>query len=269
MSKIARCLQELKAAHRCALIPYLAAGDPHPDTTVTLMHALVASGADLIELGVPFSDPMADGPIIQAAYERALKHHVALLDVMQLVDDFRQDDPQTPVILMSYLNPIEKMGYAVFIETASQSGVDGVLVVDMPIDEAGQFANQLHTQAIDPIFMLSPTSSDERIQKTTDMASGFLYYVALKGVTGADHLDSQSVIEQVQHIRKQSQLPIGVGFGIRDAATAASLAGIADAVIVGSALVDMIHTHHQDPDELILQIQGLMTSMSKALEMAS
>ncbi|MBU2477542.1 MAG: tryptophan synthase subunit alpha, partial [Gammaproteobacteria bacterium] len=240
MSRIAARFTALAKAGRKALIPFVTAGDPNPEVTVPLMHAMVAAGADIIELGVPFSDPMADGPVIQAACERALKHHVSLRKVLEMVKQFRAQDNDTPVILMGYLNPVEVMGYATFAQAAQSAGVDGVLSVDLPPEEAHDFLDELKKVAIDPIFLLSPSTSDERVRKIAAVASGFLYYVSFKGVTGANRLDVGAVAAKLGSIRKLTQLPLGVGFGIRDAQSAADVSAVADAVVVGSALVNRI-----------------------------
>ncbi|GAA5234119.1 tryptophan synthase subunit alpha [Verticiella sediminum] len=223
-----------------ALIPYLMAGDPAPAVTVAAMHALVAAGADVIELGVPFSDPMADGPVIQAAAERALANGVSLRDVLGMVREFRAQDADTPIVLMGYANPIERMGAAAFVDAAAQAGVDGVLTVDYPPEEVDEFSRLLGGRQIDPIFLLAPTSSDARIATVAEVARGYVYYVSLKGVTGAGHLDTADVARNVARIRRSVTLPVGVGFGIRDAASASAVAEVADAVVIGSKLVDTI-----------------------------
>ncbi len=225
---------------RTALIPYIAAGDPSPQATPELMHALVRAGANVIELGVPFSDPMADGPVIQRAAERAIRNGVGLRQVLELVARFRQSDQQTPVVLMGYANPIERMGQQAFVQAAAQAGVDGVLVVDYPPEEAGGFAALLGQAGIDPIFLLAPTSSQERIQRVAQIARGYVYYVSLKGVTGAGHLDTNEVAQRLQAIRQHVTVPVGVGFGIRDAQSACALGRHADAVVIGSKLIEVM-----------------------------
>ena len=227
-------------ATRTALIPYVMAGDPGPDATVPVMHALVAAGADVIELGVPFSDPMADGPVIQAAAERALAGGTSLRDVLGMVAEFRRTDARTPVVLMGYANPIERMGAEAFARAAGEAGVDGVLTVDYPPEEVADFARLLGEAGIDPIFLLAPTSTDARIAAVAEVARGYVYYVSLKGVTGAGHLDAADVARNIARIRQHVRLPVGVGFGIRDAASAVALAEHADAVVIGSRLVDTI-----------------------------
>jgi len=266
MSRISACFSALSTKGRCALIPYITAGDPAPDATVGLMHTLVDSGADIIELGVPFSDPMADGPVIQAACERALVHHTSLTDVLKMVSDFRKDNPDTPVILMGYLNPIECMGYDKFVKLASGAGVDGVLTVDMPPEESHDFLLSLKANQIDPIYLLSPTSNEHRIRTIADVASGFLYYVSLKGVTGAANLDIDSVRGKVDQIRQFTNLPIGVGFGINDARSAAKVARISDAVVVGSALIRIIEANQTDMDQCKSSIKELLSSMRDAID---
>ena len=242
MSRIADCFKCLGDAERTALVPYITAADPQPEDTVGLMHAIVDAGADVIELGVPFSDPVADGPVIQAAHERALSHGVALGDVLGMAAEFRTRDTTTPVVLMGYSNPIEAMGVRKFVELAAAAGVDGVITVDLPPEEAqaNGMLDALEQAGIAPIFLLAPTTSEERIQHICAVARGFLYYVSLKGVTGAGHLNSTEVAERLALIRRHTALPLAVGFGIKDAASAAEIAAEADAVVVGSALVEVI-----------------------------
>ena len=227
-----------KLQGRAALIPYIAAGDPSPRATPQLMHELVKAGADVLELGVPFSDPMADGPVIQRAAERAIAQGVGLRQVLELVEQFRRNDTQTPVVLMGYANPIERMGQKAFIQAADQAGVDGVLVVDYPPEEVADFAHDLGEVRIDPIFLLAPTSTAQRIAKVGQLARGYVYYVSLKGVTGAGHLDTAQVAERVAQIREHVSVPVGVGFGIRDAQSARAVADCADAVVIGSKLIE-------------------------------
>jgi tryptophan synthase alpha chain len=237
VSRIAACLQDLATRGRRAVVPYIVAGDPAPQITVNVMHALVEAGVDMIELGVPFSDPMAEGPVIQLAHERALAHNVSLRDTLAMVTEFRRDNTHTPVVLMGYANPVEHMGYEAFAQAAAKAGVDGLLTVDMPPEEAAPLTAALKAAGLDSIFLLAPTTTDARIEKVAALASGFLYCVSLKGVTGAGHLDIGAVEALMQRIRSHTQLPIMVGFGIQDAATAAAVARVADGVIVGSALV--------------------------------
>jgi len=241
LSRIAAAFEKL--AKRPALIPFVTAGDPHPKDTVAVMHALANGGADVIELGVPFSDPMADGPVIQRSSERALKHHVGLKDVLAMVREFRRTDNDTPVVLMGYANPIERMGHATFVKDATSAGVDGVLIVDYPPEESGPWLEALKGSPLDPIFLLSPTSTDARIDLVAKMARGYIYYVSLKGVTGAANIDTKDVEAMIARIRRHTQLPVGVGFGIRDGATAHRVGQVADAVVIGSRIVQELADH--------------------------
>jgi len=240
MNRIDATFARLRAEGRTALIPYVTAGDPAPALTVPIMLSLVAAGADVVELGVPFSDPMADGPVIQRASERALAQHVGLHDVLALVAEFRERDAETPVVLMGYANPIEAMGPAAFADGARAAGVDGVLVVDYPPEEASEFASLLGARGIAPIFLLSPTTPEARIEEIGALARGYVYYVSLKGVTGAGHLDTAEVARKLAEIRRHVALPVGVGFGIRDAASAQAIAAHADAVVIGSRIIQEI-----------------------------
>jgi len=237
VSRIQAVFQQLQSARRPALIPFVTAGDPAPAQTVAVMHALVRGGADVIELGVPFSDPMADGPVIQRSSERALKHGVGLNDVLAYVTEFRKTDAKTPVVLMGYANPIERMGLPAFASRAKQAGVDGVLIVDYPPEESAPWLEALAGSGIDPIFLLSPTSSDARIERVAKVASGYIYYVSLKGVTGAANIDTKDVEAMLARIRKHTKVPVGVGFGIRDGETARRVGQVADAVVIGSRIV--------------------------------
>lgn len=264
MSRIPSVFAALKQQHKKALIPYITAGDPHPNITVDLMHKLVETGADMIELGVPFSDPMADGPVIQRASERALVHHVSLGKVLDMVKAFRQKDTQTPVILMGYANPVEAMGMQQFVQRAKESGVDGVLTVDYPPEECKEFVKLLQGQEIDPIFLLSPTTEPSRVDIIVNEASGFVYYVSLKGVTGAKNLDIVEVAERVKEIRAKTDIPIGVGFGVRDAATAKAVAEIADAVVVGSRMVLAIEQSTEQ--NVAANVAALMTELRSAID---
>jgi tryptophan synthase alpha chain len=216
------------------------AGDPYADVTPELMAALAKAGADIIELGVPFSDPMADGPVIQQASERALARGIGLRHVLKMVRDFRAIDPRTPVVLMGYANPIERYGADRFVADAKEAGVDGVLVVDYPPEECVAFAARLRASGIDPIFLLAPTSTEARMAQVAEVASGYVYYVSLKGVTGAGHLDAEAVAQMLPRIRRHIRLPVGVGFGIRDGESAKAVARSADAVVIGSALVQLL-----------------------------
>ena len=240
MSRIAATFEKLARARRTALIPFVTAGDPSPKSTVPVMHALARAGADVIELGVPFSDPMADGPVIQRSSERALKHNVSLRDVLAMVAEFRKGGGEAPVVLMGYANPIERLGLTRFVKEAQAAGVDGVLIVDYPPEESTEWLNALRGTEIDPIFLLSPTSSDERIDLVAHAAKGYIYYVSLKGVTGATNIDTREVEAMIAKIHKHTKIPVGVGFGIRDAATAQRIAKVADAVVIGSRFVQDI-----------------------------
>ncbi len=266
MSMIRESFMRMKVRGKKALVAYITAGDSTPDLTVPMMHALVESGADIIELGVPFSDPMADGPAIQLACERALAHRTSLSDVLDMVAEFRQRNTTTPVVLMGYLNPIEVMGYATFARRAAEVGVDGVLTVDMPPEESERLTEQLKPHGIDPIFLLAPTSTAERIQSITAVASGFVYYVSLKGVTGSAALDVESVKTKLAEIRQYTALPLGVGFGSRDAATAKAMAAIGDAVIIGSAIVSLIGDNADRPEQAIEKVSALVGEIRQAID---
>ena len=264
MNRIAQTFTSLKANNKKALIPFITAGDPNPTITVSLMHQLVQSGSDIIELGVPFSDPMADGPTIQRSSERALKHHISLNNVLGMVSDFRKIDKQTPVVLMGYANPIEAMGYEVFAAKAKISGVDGVLIVDYPPEESDEWVACLKKHAIDAIFLLSPTTLKQRFEKVAKFARGYIYYVSLKGVTGASHLDLSEVKTMLAQIRESISIPIGVGFGIRDGATAKAVSEFADAVVIGSRIIEEIE---QSPNTDVLHNVGdLIETLRKAID---
>jgi tryptophan synthase alpha chain len=264
MSRIQARFQSLARDRRKALIPYITAGDPHPSLTVPLMRALVEAGADILELGVPFSDPMADGPVIQRAGERALKHGVGLADVLRLVHLFREGDRTTPVVLMGYANPIEAMGVENFIGAAQTAGIDGVIVVDYPPEECGEFAALAKKNDIDPIFLLAPTSTDERIEQVARVGSGYLYYVSLRGVTGAANLDYAEVSSRIPKIRAATRLPIGVGFGIRDAASAREVARTADAVVIGSRIIQEIEAG--DARGAVGRVKAFLKPIREALD---
>jgi tryptophan synthase alpha chain len=269
MSRIAQKFQALKQAGRRALIPYITAGDPAPWITVPLMHGLVKSGADILELGVPFSDPMADGPVIQRAAERALKHKISLTQVLAMVREFREKDKTTPVVLMGYLNPIEVMGYARFAQEAAAAGVDGALTVDLPPEEAQGLESALQDQGLDTIFLISPTSPRERIKLIAQAAHGFLYYVSLRGVTGASHLDVREVAAKLKEIREHTDLPVGVGFGISSPETAARVAEIADAVVVGSAVIKRVEEAVANPDRILNEIPAFVAQLREAMDRAT
>lgn len=266
MSRIQACFSSLRGASRKALIPFITAGDPAPAYTVPLMHALVQAGADLVELGVPFSDPMADGPVIQRASERALRHGVSLGDVFGMVKAFREGNTSTPVVLMGYLNPIEIMGYEAFAQNAHSAGVDGVVTVDLPPEEAAGLSAALCAYHIDPVFLLAPTTSDERKQRICRAGSGFLYYVSLKGVTGSDKLESSTLAAQIDKIRQVTDLPIAIGFGIKDAQTAAQVAAVGDAVVVGSALVAKLAEREEDVEHCVDEARLFLEDIRLALD---
>lgn len=266
MSRITKRFAVLREQGRKALIPYITAGDPKPQVTVPLMHAMVAAGADILELGVPFSDPMADGPVIQKACERALVAGTSLLDVLAMVAEFRRRDEETPVILMGYLNPIEILGYQSFVQQAAAHRVDGLLTVDMPPEEAEPLVAACEKQGLDRIFLLAPTSSQKRIERICALGSGFIYYVSLKGVTGASTLDVDDVSQRVAKIRQHTSMPVGVGFGIRDARSAAQIASIADAVVVGSALVKRIEQYQNSPEMIPEEVGALLRTMREAID---
>ena len=264
MSRIQGRFQALARERRKGLIPYITAGDPHPSLTVPLMRAVVEAGADIIELGVPFSDPMADGPVIQRAGERALKHGVGLSDVLDLVGQFRQADKNTPVVLMGYANPIEAMGVDKFIAQAKKADIDGVIVVDYPPEECEQFAAQAKKHDIDPIFLLAPTSTDKRIEQVGRVGSGYLYYVSLRGITGAAHIDLGDVAARIPKIRAATKLPIGVGFGIRDAESARKVAQAADAVVIGSRIIQEIE--EAGADKAVARVKAFLKPIREALD---
>ncbi len=264
MSRIATRMAALQAAGRKALIPYVTAGDPYADATPEVMHALAAGGADVIELGVPFSDPMADGPVIQKASERALARGITLERVLAMVRAFRQDDGTTPVVLMGYANPVERYGVDRFVADAKAAGVDGVLIVDYPPEECEAFAAALKAAGLDPIFLLAPTSTEGRMAQVGRIASGYVYYVSLKGVTGAGHLDTDAVAAMLPRIRAHVPLPLGVGFGIRDAATAQAVARVADAVVIGSRLVQILEA--QPRERVAAEAKAFMAEIRTALD---
>ncbi|WP_392384102.1 tryptophan synthase subunit alpha [Marinomonas primoryensis] len=256
MSRIKQCFENLAKSGKKALIPYITAGDPAPDYTVTMMNALVAAGADIIEIGMPFSDPMADGPVIQLACERSLAAGTSVKKVLQIITEFRRNDMQTPIVLMGYLNPIEFFGYQAFSDAANEAGVDGILLVDLTPEEAIDVVECFRDNEIDLIYLLSPTTTSERAKKICNLASGYVYYVSVKGVTGSAELDVDSVKKHVDSLRTITTLPIGVGFGIRDAKTAAAVSKCADGVIVGSVLVNAIAENKDHQKEYIADALG-------------
>lgn len=264
MSRIASTFAQLKQAHKKALIPFITAGDPQPELTLPLMQALVCGGADIIELGVPFSDPMADGPTVQRASERALAQGMTLHRVLALVADFRRSDNTTPIVLMGYANPIESYGVEAFAQDAKRVGVDGVLVVDYPPEECADFAAAMKNAELDPIFLLAPTSTTTRYAQVAALGSGYLYYVSLKGVTGAGHLDLTEVAQKIPQIRALADMPVGVGFGIRDAETAAKIAALADAVVIGSRIIEEIEGG--DPQQAPARVQALIAGFRMAID---
>ena len=266
MSRIGGRFSQLAAESRKALIPYLTAGDPNPDFTVPLMHAMVEAGADILEVGVPFSDPMAEGPVIQHAMERALLHHVSLHQVIDMVATFRTKDTTTPVLLMGYLNPVEVMGYETFVNKATAAGIDGVLLVDLPPEEAEALLKYAKPAGLDVIFLVAPTTTLQRMKTIAKTSSGFVYYVSLKGVTGAGHLNTEEVQRRVTEIKSVSTLPVGVGFGIKDGASAKSIAAVADAVVVGSALVRLIEANIPSLDKTRDAVADLIGEMRHAMD---
>ncbi len=265
MSRISDTFARLEQQGRKALIPFFTAGDPDPASCVPVMHALVAGGADIIELGVPFSDPMADGPVIQRSSERALKHGVSLRDVIGWVAEFRKTNNSTPVVLMGYANPIEAMGEAKFAQAAKAAGTDGVLVVDYPPEEAHKLVGILDGVGLDTVFLLSPTTSDKRLREVAELGRGYLYYVSLKGVTGAANIDTAEVAKRLKHIRSFTKLPVGVGFGIRDGETARAVAQFSDAVVIGSRLVQELEA---DPAQAAAKAQAFLSGIRAAMDQA-
>ncbi len=263
MSRIQATFKSLKNKKEKALIPFFTAGDPHPDKTVEIMHALVESGADMIELGIPFSDPMADGPVIQRASERALKNNVGITTTIKLAAEFRKNNKITPLILMGYANPIEAIGIDNFISLIKDADIDGVITVDYPPEESEQFVRRLKENNIDSIFLIAPTTNDNRIKLIINQATGFLYYVSLKGVTGSVNIDIKQVAQKVQNIKEFTNLPIGVGFGVRNAKTAKEVSLISDAVVIGSRIVQEIED--SNGVDLINNIKNLMVEMKNSI----
>ncbi len=264
MSRLATRFEQLQSQQRKALVSYVMAGDPHPQVTVPLLHQMVDAGVDVIELGLPFSDPMADGPVIALAAERALAGGTNTLDALNMVKEFRKNDQETPVVLMGYLNPVEVIGYEKFAQYAHECGVDGVLLVDLPPEEAVQFGEALKSYEMDQIFLLSPTSTDKRIAHVVKQASGFIYYVSLKGVTGAATLDVTQAAQRIEKIKQMTSIPVGVGFGISDAASAKAMGGVADAVIVGSAFVKQFA--NLEPEQATLETIKKVKELRAALD---
>ncbi|WP_432740809.1 tryptophan synthase subunit alpha [Methylobacter sp. G7] len=266
MSRLTATFEALAKTGRKALIPFITAGDPNPEFTLPLMHAMVEAGADVIELGVPFSDPMADGPVIQRASERALGYKMSLRRVLAIATEFRKTNQQTPVVLMGYVNPIEAMGYEDFANAAQRAEIDGVLTVDLPPEEAEECVALLKARDIDPIFLLAPNSTDERIKKMDAAGSGYLYYVSLKGVTGAGHLNVADVEAKLKQIKTNTRLPVAIGFGVKDAQTAKTVASLGDGVVVGSALISKIEANLDDPERAKREIVDLLVAMRQAMD---
>lgn len=266
MSRLAATFDRLAKSGRKALIPFITAGDPKPDFTLPLMHEMVKVGVDVIELGVPFSDPMADGPVIQRASERALAHKMSLTKTLAIAAEFRKTDQQTPLVLMGYLNPIEAMGYEGFANAAQRADIDGVLTVDLPPEEGEQCADLLKERGIDTIFLLAPNSSDDRIKKMAAVGSGYLYYVSLKGVTGAGHLNAADVENKLKQIKAITAMPVSIGFGVKDAETAKTIAGLGDGVVVGSALISKIENNLDNLQRAKAEIIELLSAMRQAMD---
>ncbi len=271
MNRIDATFRHLREGGRKGLVTFLTAGDPAPEHTVPLLHALVAGGADVLELGVPFTDPMADGPVIQRASERALGHGVTLDDVLEMVRAFRAGDPDTPVVLMGYANPVERMGPAVFAERAAAAGVDGALTVDMPPEEARAWTAPFSGAGVDPILLVAPTTSAERLGQVLEITRGFVYYVSMTGVTGGGGLDVGDVAAHVAPIRDRTDLPVAVGFGVRDAQSAAAVAGAADGVVVGSALVRTVeqYVEHSEPGALTVALESQVAELRRGVDRAT
>ena len=265
-SRIGARFKQKLAEGKKLLIPYITAGDPKPETTVPLMHNMVKAGADIIELGVPFSDPMAEGPVIQKAMERALEYGTNLTDVLNMVVEFRKTDAYTPVVVMGYLNPIEVMGYDKFAESASKAGVDGVLTVDIPPEEADEYITVFKNKGLDPVFLIAPTTDGQRMQQIAAAGGGFIYYVSVKGVTGAGHLNTDDVSDKVEQIRTYVNMPVGVGFGINDAASAQRVARVADAVVVGSAIVKRIEENAANSDKIVAEVCGFVKELRDGID---
>ncbi len=267
MNRIQKTLTSLKEEGRKALACYIVVGDPGPEVSLPAMHALVDGGVDIIELGVPFSDPMAEGPVIQKGHERSLVHNTSLRDTFDLVRQFRQSNAHTPVVLMGYANPIERMGYDVCAQRASEAGVDGILTVDLPAEEAKQPHQYFKQGGIENIFLLAPTTTEARMQNVLELAGGFVYYVSLKGVTGAGHLDIESVSERLSTIKQKTELPVLVGFGIKDAESAVAVAGVSDGVVVGSVLVDAMGKYGAGDTQAISEtLRDIVRPMRSALD---
>ena len=266
MSRLQATFAKLQSQGRTGLIPYVTAGDPDRETVVELLHAMVKSGADVIELGVPFSDPMADGPVIQRASERALARHVSLQNCLDWVAEFRRSNSTTPIVLMGYANPVERFGLQAFVLAAKKAGVDGTIIVDYPPEECEEFSQALRAADMDPIFLLAPTSTNSRMQDVARLGSGYLYYVSLRGVTGAGNIDLSSVSERVALIRQFTSMPIGVGFGISDASSATAVASAADAVVIGSALIRIMEDAQQRQKNPVAEASTFLAGIRQALD---
>ena len=266
MSRLGPRLKDLRTAGRKALVTFITGGDPDHAATVPALHALVSGGADVLEVGVPFSDPEAEGPAIQRSSERALAAGTKLLDIFAMVSRFRERDQTTPIVLMGYLNSVERMGYRLFVERAQKAGVDGLIVVNLPPEEAGELRQLMLAHELDLIFLVAPTSTSTRIAAIAAQASGFVYYVSLKGVTGADHLRQDGIAAQVSRIREHTALPVMVGFGIKDAESARSVAALADGVVIGSVLVTTMELHRSETDLIPAALQAQVAAMRAALD---
>ena len=267
MSRISQRLTQAKASGKKILVAYIVNGDPYPEASLPAMHALVESGVDVIELGVPFSDPMAEGPVIQKGHERALAHNISLRSTLALVKAFRQTNQQTPVVLMGYANPVERFGYQSFAQAAAEAGVDGLLTVDLPPEEVSVLKEALDEAGLDNIFLLAPTTTVERAHRIAAHASGFLYYVSLKGVTGAGHLDVEGVRAKLAEFGPLTDLPVCVGFGIKEPQTAKAVAQLADGVVVGSVLVEkMGGLAEQSPEEIATALKSVLSGIRQALD---
>lgn len=267
MSRISLRLNEAKTSGRKILIAYIVNGDPYPEATLPSMHALVAQGVDVIELGVPFSDPMAEGPVIQKGHERALAHNVSLKSTLDVVKKFREKNTDTPIVLMGYANPVERFGYQTFAHAAAEAGVDGLLTVDLPPEEVGPLKLELDAAGLDNIFLLAPTTRPERAKKIAEYASGFLYYVSLKGVTGAGHLDVDAIKSKLETFGQLTSLPVCIGFGIKDPATAKAVAQLADGVVVGSVLVEKMGSlEGQTAEDIAAAVGDIANGIRQALD---
>ncbi len=266
MGKLSETLNALKDVKRKALVAYIVAGDPVPGVTVSTMHALVRGGANVIELGVPFSDPEAEGPVIQLAHERALKHQVSLHDCLAMIAEFREQDQTTPIVLMGYLNPIEAMGYQAFTEAAAAAGVNGTIIVNLPPEEAEELSGHMAAHDLEPVYLLAPTTTDERARKICQASRGFVYYVSLKGTTGSANLDVADVAEKMARFMPVSDLPVMVGFGVRDGESARAVAGLSDGAVVGSAIVSLMAQHESEPELIAPAVESFVSTLRQAID---